>query len=333
MNTVAIIGAGLCGATAAAKLVQAGFEVTVFDKGRSAGGRMSSKRTGSGYLDMGAQYFTARSADFQHQVQLWLEAGCAQEWSCSTASLASDGVSASLQASPDQQTRFIGVPSQQSPVKFLLADIPLRTGCRIEKLHRVETEWTLTSDNGEQYSGFDHIVLTMPPVQTEHLLAQSGLSELFVAPTSVLEPCWAVAVQAEGAVPGHAIFCEHPRLRFISHQESKPGRKSCYVLHFNATFSQDNLEQAAEFWFNEARDILSNDLGLEGAVEDVVAHRWLYASQNDEWTPSGLVSLPEHNIWIGGDWSLGGTVENAYLSGLNLATAVIGNNSAIAASE
>jgi predicted NAD/FAD-dependent oxidoreductase len=333
MNRVAIIGAGLCGAAAAATLLQAGYQVTVFDKGRSAGGRMSSKRTEQGYLDMGAQYFTARNADFQHQVQLWLEAGCAQEWSCSTASLASDGASVSLQASPDQQTRFIGVPSQQSPVKFLLADIPLKTGCRIEKLHRVESKWTLISDNGEHHSGFDDIVLTMPPVQTEHLLAQSGLSQLFVAPTSVLEPCWAVAVQAEGVVPGHAIFCEHPRLRFISHQGSKPGRQNCYVLHFNAAFSKDNLEQPPEFWFEEARVILSNELGVDGAVEPVRVHRWLYASQNDQWPPTGLISLAEQSIWIGGDWSLGGRVENAYLSGLDLARALISDKSGSAAFE
>ena len=116
MNKVAIIGAGLCGAAAAVKLIQAGHEVTVFDKGRSAGGRMSSKRTELGYLDMGAQYFTARDAGFQHQVQLWLNAGCAQEWHCNTASLTSDGASTSLQASPDQQIRYIGKPSMQSPV-------------------------------------------------------------------------------------------------------------------------------------------------------------------------------------------------------------------------
>ena len=65
MNRVAVIGAGLCGAAAAATLVQSGYQVTVFDKGRAVGGRMSSKRTAAGYLDMGAQYFTARSPKFQ----------------------------------------------------------------------------------------------------------------------------------------------------------------------------------------------------------------------------------------------------------------------------
>lgn len=323
MNRIAIIGAGLCGAAAAVKLMQAGHDVTVFDKGRSAGGRMSSKRTELGYLDMGAQYFTARDAGFQQQVQLWLNTGCVQEWPCNTASLKSDGGSASVQASPDQQTRYIGTPSMQSPVKSLLADVPVITGCRIVRLQRVKAKWTVISEEGEHYRDFDDIVLTMPPVQTEQLLAQSDLSGLFVAPSSVLEPCWAVAVRADAPAQGDAIFCEHPRLRFISHQQSKPGRQSCYILHFNATFSRDNLEQPADFWFDQARNILSDELGLDTAIEPVVAHRWLYASQNAQWTPTGLVALAEQQIWIGGDWSYGGRVENAYLSGQGLASALI----------
>jgi renalase len=207
MNKIAIIGAGLCGAAAAVKLLQAGYQVTVFDKGRSAGGRMSSKRAELGYLDMGAQYFTARNADFQHQVQQWLDAGCVDTWPCSPAVVTSDGLSLSLQASPDQQLRYIGVPSMHSPVKFLLADVPLITGCRIVSMQTENHLWSLFSEAGECFSDFDGVLLTTPPVQAEQLLAQSGMAELFIAPANMLQPCWAVAVKATGEPPGDAIFC------------------------------------------------------------------------------------------------------------------------------
>ena len=65
--TIAIIGAGIAGAICASELVRNGHKVIVFDKGRSAGGRMSSKRTENGYIDLGAQYFTARSELFSQQ--------------------------------------------------------------------------------------------------------------------------------------------------------------------------------------------------------------------------------------------------------------------------
>ncbi len=329
MSRIAIVGAGLCGAAAADTLIQAGYQVTVFDKGRAAGGRMSSKRSDLGYLDMGAQYFTARNADFQRQVQLWLEAGCIQQWPCTTAVLTSEGASSSLRVSPDQQVRYIGVPSMQSPVKYLLADVSLISDCRIVRLQGEKANWSVLSAEDECFSDFDAVLLTMPPVQAEQLLAQSGLKELFLASPELLEPCWAVAVHAPGKVQSDAIFCEHPKLRFISHQGSKAGRQSCYVLHFNASFSREHLEQPVAFWFKQAHDILRGELGVDAAIEPLVAHRWLYASQNDQLTPTGLVALPEQRIWIGGDWSYGGRVENAYLSGLDLAKAVIAARGAL----
>lgn len=318
-----MIGAGLCGAAAAATLLQADFQVTVFDKGRAVGGRMSSKRTESGYLDMGAQYFTARSTEFQRQVQTWLEAGCAQVWNCTTAVLNTDKGSSALEVSADQQLRYIGIPSMQAPVKALLAGLPVITGCRIESLARPRQGWSLLSDAGESYTDFDAVLLTTPPVQAQQLLVQSGLVDVFIAQEALLEPCWAVAVRADATAQGDAIFCQHPKLRFVSNQATKTGRYACYILHFNAAFSRENLAQPETFWFKQAIDILQSELGIGEGIEPVTAHRWLYASQNVALAPPGIIALPDQQLWLGGDWSYGGRVENAYLAGLELAGSLI----------
>lgn len=288
MKKIAVLGAGLTGAAAAASLVRQGHQVTVFDKGRAAGGRMSSKRTEQGYLDMGAQYFTARSEAFTQQVKQWLEAGQVELWRCKTALLSDDEGVISLTASEDKQQRFIGIPSMHSPVTALLQDIPLITGCRVLRLDYQQQGWTLHSDTGQDYSDFDAVLLTLPPVQAQQLLKQSGLPELFRSASDVLEPCWAVAVQAQSIRWGDAIFCQHPQLRFISHQQHKTGRSSCYILHFNAAFSALHLEQSADFWFAKATDILQQELGVQGEIRALVAHRWLYASQRDQVPLPGL---------------------------------------------
>ena len=321
MSRVAVIGAGLCGATAAAELVRSGHDVSVFDKGRSVGGRMSSKRTEAGYLDMGAQYFTARSVTFQRQVQSWLDAGCVEVWDCNTASLTQDDGPPALDSSPDQQLRYIGTPSMQAPVKAVLAGIPVMTNCRIHALQRHAASWTLIDESGERHTGFASVLLTVPPAQAEQLLVASGLPGLFTAPDSLLEPCWAVAVRTAETTRADAVFCQHPKLRFISQQATKTGRRSCYVLHFNATFSRDNLEQPPEFWFAQAVDVLQSALGIEGVIEPFAAHRWLYASQHPELEPPGLIALADGKLWLGGDWSYGGRVENAWLAGMDLAAA------------
>lgn len=326
MKKIAVLGAGLCGATAAATLTQQGYQVTVFDKGRAAGGRMSSKRTEQGYLDMGAQYFTARSSLFQQQVKRWLEAGTVEQWPCKTALLSNDEGFISLKASEDTQARFIGLPSMQSPVTALLNGITQVNSCRIQKLDYQQQSWTLFNDEGESYTGFDAVVLTLPPVQAQQLMAHSALPELFDNADDVLEPCWAVAVHTEATPVQDAIFCQHPKLRFISHQQHKTGRRPCYILHFNAVFSGLYLHESAQFWFAEANAILRQELHIQQEITPLVAHRWLYASQNDQRAASGLIALPNLKLWAGGDWSYGGRVENAYLAGLNLANAVIENN-------
>ena len=62
MTDVAIIGAGLAGLTAAKGLGEKA-EVRLFEKSWRAGGRMST-RTGAHEFDHGAQYFMARTSDF-----------------------------------------------------------------------------------------------------------------------------------------------------------------------------------------------------------------------------------------------------------------------------
>lgn len=323
MKKIAVLGAGLCGATAAATLTQQGYQVTVFDKGRVAGGRMSSKRTEQGYLDMGAQYFTARSDVFKQQVKVWLDAGRAELWPCSTALLSNDDGIVSLISSDDEQARFIGVPSMQSPVTTLLHGITQVNSCRIQKLDYQQQRWTLFSDEGISYTGFDAVLLTLPPVQAQQLLAQSALPDLFDSVDDVLEPCWAVAVHTDAIPVQDAIFCQHPMLRFISHQQHKSARSSCYILHFNAAFSALHLHEPEDFWFAEATAILQQELNIQQDITPLVAHRWLYASQKDQVASPGLIALPDQQLWAGGDWSYGGRVENAYLAGLNLANAVI----------
>lgn len=326
MKKIAILGAGLSGATAASYLTKHGHQVTVFDKGRSAGGRMSSKRTAQGYLDMGAQYFTARTDPFRQQVNLWLESGIVELWPCDTALLSQEHGVSRLTASTDEQQRFIGTPSMQSPVKALLQDITLHLECRIETLEQQQQRWTLRAKDGASYADFDAVLLTLPPLQAQQLLQQSGLAEVIPSADHILEPCWAVAMQADALPHADAIFCQHPKLRFISHQQYKTGRHSCYILHFNAQFSRQYLDESVEFWFDQATHVLRDDLKVQQDIIPLVAHRWLYASQNEQWQTTGLIALPKQQLWLSGDWCYGGRVENAYLAGLELAQSFLLHN-------
>ena len=64
MKTIAVIGAGMAGITAARTLMQAGFKVSVFEKSHGPGGRMATRSTPYGSFDHGVQYFTVRDPQF-----------------------------------------------------------------------------------------------------------------------------------------------------------------------------------------------------------------------------------------------------------------------------
>ena len=79
-NPIAIIGSGIAGLAAARTLAEAGRAVQLFDKSRGSGGRLASKRSSIGDLDIGAPYFTARDAHFQAAVAQWQAAGWVAPW-------------------------------------------------------------------------------------------------------------------------------------------------------------------------------------------------------------------------------------------------------------
>ena len=103
---VAVVGAGLSGMSCASRLHQAGWCVTVFEKSRGPGGRMSTRRSDGTSFDHGAQYFTARSTEFQQQVHQWQLDGVVAVWDGRFAKAGVDG----LESCSPRRTRWVGVP-------------------------------------------------------------------------------------------------------------------------------------------------------------------------------------------------------------------------------
>lgn len=76
---IAIIGAGIGGLTLARELAKKA-NVTLFEKARGVGGRMSTRYADPFYFDHGAQCFTARSKEFQAFLKPYMDAGIVAEW-------------------------------------------------------------------------------------------------------------------------------------------------------------------------------------------------------------------------------------------------------------
>ena len=323
--TIAIIGAGIAGAACAAALAEQGEQVVVFEKGRRAGGRMSSKRTEHGYLDLGAQYFTARDPAFQAQCQQWLSSGIVTHWYGRLAQATADG----LQVSPDETLRYIGMPSMQAPVTRLLGNVDVSLGRQIDNILFDGQLWQLQS-NGVSAGRFNKLILAIPQQQAAALLntalpSNQALSKVFELPA--LLPCWAVNIQVDQPLwPFDGIFFKQDcQLSWAARQGSKPGRCNAghWLLHFTAAFSQQHLEADGDTIAQHAMQALQRltDKTVTGQVSHY--HRWRFAQQNPDYPVQGAVHLPELALGLAGDWLNGGRVENAWLSGRQLAQSIL----------
>ena len=148
-------------------------------------------------------------------------------------------------------------------------------------------------------------------------------------PEQLLLPCWAVLLELATPThhPAEAIFVQQGKTRWITKQSAKPGRHNArlqenlneapeqWLLHLSAETSAAELETMPEQISALAATELALVLGTEVKVASALCHRWLYASYNSKVEPCGVLVDPQLQLALCGDWTLGGRVENAWLSG------------------
>ena len=79
MKKIAIIGAGMAGLTAA-HFLNGYAGVTVFEKSKGPGGRLSTRHHGSFAFDHGAQFFTSKTDEFTRFIRPFIEKGIITRW-------------------------------------------------------------------------------------------------------------------------------------------------------------------------------------------------------------------------------------------------------------
>jgi renalase len=312
---IAIIGTGIAGLSAAQALHEAGHPVQLFEKSRGPGGRMSSKRSEVGSLDMGAQYFTARDRRFVHQVQQWQAAGCVAEW----APLLYQSKSGVLSPSPDEQVRWVGTPRMSAIARSMLGDLPVEYACRITEVFRGTEHWHLQDAEGRSHGPFSHVVIAVPAPQATALLAT--VPKLAGTAAGVqMEPTWAVALAFASPLQTQlqGCFVQDSPLDWLARDRSKPGRdtpQDTWVLHATSQWSKQHIDLSKEAVIEHLHGAFAELLDCSmPAPSFSLAHRWLYARPvgGHEWNSLANADL---GLYVCGDWCLSGRVEGAWISG------------------
>ncbi|MEM9054953.1 MAG: FAD-dependent oxidoreductase [Pseudomonadota bacterium] len=308
MMHIAIIGAGLAGLTLASRL-RAAHTVTVFEKARGSGGRMSTRRADPYAFDHGAQYFTQRSEAFGAFLQPFLAQGLVQEWPVD--------IHDERSGSAAQKVRYVAVPGMNTVCKALAATLNVYTGCHIERLQRSAGGWSLSAMTGESYGPFDWVISSAPAPQTAALLpsdftGQAALDKVKMA------GCFALMLGFEAPLDleADAFRPDNSPIGWAAVNASKPGRPVSYSLLIQSTnvwaeaHLEERQERVQEALLDAASSLLAHDLS---SASHQVLHRWRYAATPK---PAGAPFLLDEDLQLAacGDWCLGSKVEAAFES-------------------
>jgi photolyase PhrII len=312
---VVVIGAGISGLAAARTLADHGHEVTVFDKGRGVGGRMSTRRADQGGFDHGAQYFTVRDEAFARRVSAWEEDGLVAPWPQSLVHIDQAGRSTPV----DPQPRFAAVPGMSALCERLAAGLDVRGSVEVEALVASDSGWQVGDRTADQ------VIVTVPLPQVAPLLAATPELTRQLPQVAYL-PCHAAMLTLpEMSAPFDAATFDDDVIAWVACDSAKPGRRvpqglSRWVVHATSDWSQAHLDTDKQDIADHLAARVQQLLPDFPAAIDAVGHRWRYARVESAPAPLNTSRHLGRGVWLAGDACAGRSrVESAWCSGVSAA--------------
>ena len=342
-KNIAVVGAGMAGIVAARTLMQAGHKVTVFEKSHGAGGRMSTRSSPFGSFYHGAQYFTVRDARFLKALQT--VPGLCKPWSANTVRVLDSHGRVAAAGLPAREPHWVPVPGMSALARRWIQ--PLEDAgqvfyeTRVQALERDaldKSHWQLRTESeggaSHVYGGFEAVLLALPGPQAQALLQthSAGASTAKKVGQSTVAPCWTLMLAYPQAVqPGlislgpqwNAARSTHHRIAWLARESSKPGRQRIerWTVQASAAWSQEHLKDDPSRVSAKLIKAFSEVTGIRAEPAHAQVHRWLYAKTEKPLGSSHLWDV-KSNLGVCGDWCIGHRVEDAFLSGLELALAI-----------
>jgi renalase len=283
---VLVIGAGISGSGAARALASSGIDVEVWDKGRGAGGRLSTRRTALGSFNHGTTAFTVGTQTIDQEVNDWRHAGL-------------------IETTPEAGMTLVKANGAMNGlVKHLHRGLNVLFKRRVTSLTRESGHWRVLTDQGLP-TFFDHVLLAIPAPQACGLAG--GDSGMVRQLTCIrYAPAWVVMVSSDavGAIPR-----DHPAIDRID--ESFVG--AC--IHLTPAASLEYVEHSSD-------DVLALFDLASSRPTYLSAHRWRFSQVDSSIEERFLTD--QYGLVSCGDGFGGAGVEAALLSGKAAAQHLIG---------
>ncbi len=319
-----VVGAGISGLLAATVLKEHGVDVVVVDKGRGAGGRMSTRRldleVDCAYFDHGAQYFTVSDSDFAKYVERWLALNIIK-------SLDETLIRENGEPALSDEPRYIGTTGMNAITKYLADSLRVSFSERVDKLS-FNHQWIVETDKGRTLTA-DAVVLSQPVPQSLELLTKSHISipqEIEQELNSIeYHPCLATMLLFEGIEPVLPYcgiwFQGEPVAWACDNMRKGISPLPTLTIHAGPMFS-------AEHWDSPDSYIVDFMLAhlkawIKVPVKHSQVHRWRYSfAESVLDKPFVKIDAPAPIVLIG-DGFVAPRVEGAAISGIRAARALV----------
>lgn len=315
---IAVIGAGLAGLACARVLRRAGAYVEIFEQDRIIGGRMATTRVGIVPYDHGAQYLTARSAQFRAFIDELCNSGYAAPWKPNT-TLGSGGG----QILP----WYVGTPGMSSIVRPLAESVRIHTSRRVHTIERKDKAWHIWFEDESVVGPFAAVAVAVPAPQAQLLLGR--VEEVSDPLRRVrMSPCWSLMVRLDQRIlPEQDVFSDMSDvIRWIARNNAKPGRTlkgETIVVHASPHWSRETEDAEPEVVAEELWSEVCHVLALPPVrPSQMTAHLWRYGLVEQSLGETYIYSS-QHNVDVAGDWCLGRLSEHAFESGAALGRAIV----------
>jgi predicted NAD/FAD-dependent oxidoreductase len=238
-----------------------------------------------------------------------------------------------------------------APVRQLASKLSVRLQARVTAVSKQAQHWMLAIEDDSALAGpFDQLVFALPAQQLDDLLvASADVPAAFVndarqsTQQHPLSPCWALMldyreklpvsfdaafVNAFADAPLHHDHTASAQLSWIARDSSKPGRPAgeIWVLHASTAWTNAHLE-------DQQLQVFQSMLGAFNSLTGVDVqryhprswrlHRWRYAQALQINNTPGFIWHAGIGLGVCGDWLNKGRVEGAWLSGYQLAQALM----------
>ena len=291
---IAIIGAGFSGCNLYNNLKEKYEDITIFEKSRGVGGRLSTKYVDDKFIDHGTASLIPITDD--------LKMFCLD--------LAKNGV---VKAKYDE---FIPKNGINQICKFLIDEKDLIKNTKIAKAQNIDNKWILEDKNYNIYEGFDLLFITIPAPQI--LQMKIELQNDFKEKLSHIkyDSIFSLILHSNKDIKlDKSLLYENPDIKNIINNSTKYLYKdfSSYIIHSTKEFANCINEKSKEEICEIFLDNFDDETKEKFERFTIIPHLWKYAFAKTSLDMPYFLN-EEKNLGICGDYFNHSNMEAALLS-------------------